>query len=249
MPDSSIIARRRFLAGILSCPLCLAAATPEWNYGDAGPERWPSLDPAFKACGAGDQQSPVDLGDGIRAQLPKIQIDWKKTPLTLMNNGHTIQASVPRGSAVRIGTVSGSLAQFHFHAPSEHAIDGKREAMEVHFVHNEQHDRIIVLAAMLKAGGANAAFSQIMRLAPPRPGAEAAIPDPLDPMELLPAARQSAWRYEGSLTTPPCSQVVDWIIFDQPLSAAEADIDRFTNIFPMNARPLQPIERRYILRG
>lgn len=250
MPDFPRIARRRFLAGLFSCPICVAAAAaPEWNYGDAGPRQWASLNPAFRVCGNGDQQSPVDLHDGIKARIPEVRLNWKKEKLTVWNNHHTIQIAAPEGSFIEIGQEKPNFVQFHFHSPSEHAIAGRRAAMEAHFVHQDKNERIAVLAVLLVPGGRNAAFSAIMNIAPTQPDGKVSTSSPIDPRELLPASLESSWRYEGSLTTPPCSQTVDWIIFDPAVSVAQADIDLFRRIFPMNARPLQPLNRRYLLRS
>jgi len=242
--------RRKFIGGLLACPVCAAAgAAPEWNYGTAGPDKWAKLDPAFGVCGSGDQQSPIDLRDGIKADIPKLEITWKKDRFTVVNNGHTVQLSAANGSAMQVGHEKLDLVQFHFHTPSEHAIAGKRSAMEVHFVHQHKDGHLAVLAALLTVGGRNGAFSAIMKAAPKQKDAKATLEASIDPAELIPASIQSTWRYEGSLTTPPCSQTVDWIIFDQTISVAQADIDAFRAIFPNNARPLQPNARRYLLRS
>lgn len=244
------IHRRSFVAALLSCPACIAAAAgPEWNYTSAGPARWASLDPKFAVCGTGDQQSPVDLRDGIKADLPPFRLNWKKEAFQLRNNGHTIQADVPAGSTLGIGSLEFTLLQFHFHSPSEHAIAGKRSAMEGHFVHRHSDDHLAVVAALIVPGGSNAAFSAIMQAAPAKSGATAAVSPPIDPRDLLPGNLAATWRYEGSLTTPPCSQIVDWIVCNETVAVPQNAIDRFRRIYPMNARPLQPLDRRYLLRS
>jgi hypothetical protein len=142
---SSIVGTRRsFLAGLFSCPVCLAAS-PEWNYGDKGPEQWSKLDPAFAVCGAGDQQSPVDLHDGIKARLPSLRLNWKPAQSTVWNNHHTIQVNVPEGSSLQVESATWKLAQFHFHSPGEHTVSGKSSAMEIHFVHQQPGGNITVL--------------------------------------------------------------------------------------------------------
>jgi carbonic anhydrase len=240
--------RRDFLLASLFSPLA-GAATADWNYTNAGPARWGELDGGFKLCSTGDQQSPVDLHDGIHAQLPPVHLDWKTAKCTISNNGHTIQVGAPEGSFVEVGSMKAPLTQLHFHAPSEHAVAGNRAPMEVHFVHQGSDGGITVLAVLLAAGGQNAEFSAIIGAAPKEANGKVSSESAIDPSKLLPADRSRTWRYRGSLTTPPCSQNVDWIIFEQPLSVAQADIDRFRSIFPLDARPLQPLNRRFLLQG
>lgn len=243
------LSRRAFFTGLIACPICASAATPEWNYTTEGPQKWPSLAPEFQVCGTGDQESPIDLRGGIDAKLPPIQTNWKKAQQTILNNGHTIQVVVAAGNTTTIGGVIWPMTQFHFHLPSEHAVDGKRTAMELHYVHQQPDGKIAVLAVIITAGARNEQFAAIMAAAPQTTDKRVPSPSPIDPAALLPANRTSTWRYEGSLTTPPCSQNVDWIIFTQNITADAADIERFRKLFPMDARPLQPLNRRYILRG
>ncbi|HEY1448556.1 MAG TPA: carbonic anhydrase family protein [Caulobacteraceae bacterium] len=245
------LARRHLLLGLAACPICAGAARsaegPHWNYGDEGPEKWASLDPANSVCSAGDQQSPVDLHDGVRVQLPAISPNWRSDPLKVTNNGHTLQLNTDPGSNTAIGDGRAELVQFHFHTPSEHAVEGRRSAMEAHFVH-KLGDGLAVLGVLLSAGPANSAFHAIMAAAPAKTG-EAGAAQAFDPRTLLPRDLGAAWRYEGSLTTPPCSQTVAWVVFEESVTVAQADIDAFKAIFPMNARPLQPLNRRFLLRG
>ncbi len=247
--------RRIFIASLLGCPVCPAFAqavkgnqTPHWDYGSEGPPKWGGLDRAFSICATGDQQSPVDLRDGIPAQIPPVRLDWKSGKFTVENNGHTIEAKVPPGSSVTIGADRFNLTQFHFHSPSEHAISGKRSAMEAHFVHTHDDGRIAVLGTLLEGGGRNEAFSAVMKVAPAKAGEEAPTESAVDPRQMVPGSLDS-WRYEGSLTTPPCSQIVSWVVFARTVPVAKSDIDVFRKIFAMNARPLQPRNRRYLLRG
>lgn len=247
--------RRTFTASLLACPVSPALAqalkaiqTPEWNYDSVGPSKWGNLSPAYNLCATGDQQSPVDLRNGITARVAPVRLDWKSGKFTVQNNSHSIEAKVPSGSSVTIGSERFDLTQFHFHSPSEHAVAAKRSAMEVHFVHVHQDGRIAVLGAFLEAGGHNEAFSAVMKVAPAKAGGEAPTESVVDPRQMVPGSLDS-WRYEGSLTTPPCSQNVSWIIFTRTVSVAQSDIDTFRKIFPVNARPLQQVNRRYLLRG
>jgi carbonic anhydrase len=229
--------------------LCSAEAfAQEWNYRENGPARWGDLDRSFNACGAGDQQSPIDLREGIKADLPKLTIHLPKDRVTVWNNGHTIQVSSPAGASLGLGATAFPLAQFHFHSPSEHAIEGKQAAMEIHFVFSHRDAQLTVVAAMLMPGRRNPAFAEIMAIAPERRDVKSQTAAPIDARQVLPDRLGPTWRYEGSLTTPPCSQTVDWIVFNNHVEVAENDIARFRNIFPMNARPRQPLNRRFLLK-
>ena len=246
--------RRAVLLGLLSCPACAALARaaeagPHWTFEDGhdGPAHWGELDPSFKACGIGIEQSPIDLKDAIRANIAPVRLDWKPQAYAVVNNSHTIQANAKPGSVVQIGRETYELAQFHFHTPSEHAINGARTAMEAHFVHAGPSGRYAVIGAFMKAGKPNAAFAAVMKTAPRHPG-EQALPRPLDIRQMVPA-KSELYRYEGSLTTPPCAEVVSWNIYARPIEVAAADIAAFRAIFPMNARPLQQRHRRFVLLG
>lgn len=243
--------RRRLLAGLLACPVCAAVARaegPHWEYEQhGGAAKWGELDESYKACSLGTEQSPIDLSSAIKANVDPLKLDWKPQAFEIVNNGHTIQANAAPGSTLTIGKDTYNLVQFHFHSPSEHSIGGKRSTMEAHFVNSQPSGRLAVVGVFMKAGRKNTAFAAIMRVAPRSEG-EKALDKPLDPRQLLPASR-ALYRYKGSLTTPPCSEVVDWNIYEQPIEVAAEDIEAFRAIFPMNARPLQPVNRRFLLRG
>ena len=247
-----MVDRRAVLLGLLSCPVCasLARAADEahWSYeGTDGPTQWGELDPGFKACSAGTQQSPIDLKGAIKADFGRLELDWKPQAYAIVNNGHTIQANAKPGSFARVAGDTYALQQFHFHAPSEHAINGTRTAMEVHFVHAGTGGRYAVVGAFMQSGAANAAFGAIMAAAPRKPG-DGALRRPIDPHQLVPA-KSDVYRYAGSLTTPPCSEVVDWNVYAHPIEVAAGDIAAFHALYPMNARPLQALDRRFVLIG
>jgi len=250
--EEAKLRRRDFLKGLLGCPLCAQAAhaeaVPHWEYlGDRGAEKWAELDAAFKVCGAGREQSPIDLKDVIPARIDRLAFDWEPQVFEIANTGHTIQANVAPGSALRSGGERYEFKQFHFHTPSEHALNGVRSAMEVHFLHAHPDGRFAAVGAFLSGGETHAAFAAIMKVAPAQEG-KARLDQPLDPKALLPAGG-ALYRYKGSFTTPPCSEIVEWNVFGAPVTVSEADIGAFRSIFPNNARPLQPANRRFILRG
>ena len=239
------------LAGLALCPICasagFAAEGAHWSYeGATGPGHWGDIDAASKVCSAGSQQSPIDIATSIKAQLPPLKIAWAKNADTIVNNGHTIQLNFEQGSTLTAGKDSYALLQFHFHHPSEHLIGGKSFPMEVHFVHRNFAGNLAVIGALMTAGSTNAAFGKIVATMPAHEGAPVNAAAGIDPNKLLPALR-GYYRYSGSLTTPPCSEVVDWLLLREPIQVAKADIDGFAKLFPMNARPVQKDNRRFVL--
>jgi len=246
--------RRYFLVGLgafSTCPLCtrpVAAADHEhWSYtGETGPEHWGEIDKANFACSAGSQQSPLNISGSVKAMLPPIGVSWNKGSGRLVNNGHTIQVNVPPGSGLSRGGSKYELRQYHFHHPSEHLIEGKRFAMEAHFVHkNIENDDLGVLGVLLVPGAVNAAFAQLATAFPAQADTEVTVVT-IDVNGLLPATL-GYWYYEGSLTTPPCTENVDWMLAMQSLEVAEADIAKFAALYPNNARTVEPSNRRLVL--
>lgn len=244
--------RRGFIAGVVACPICAGLARADqqahWGYeGHGGAAEWGKLDKKFEACAVGSEQSPLDLKDPIAAEVGVLDFDWKPEAFAIFNNGHTVQASVAEKSGVTLDGELYGLKQFHFHTPSEHAIDGKRTEMEAHFVHAHSSGKLLVVGMFMVPGAKHEDFAAIMATAPKAEG-DKPLAKPLDPNSFLPKGRKR-FRYEGSLTTPPCSEVVDWNVFVEPIEVAAADIAAFKALFPMNARPLQASNRRFILKG
>jgi len=240
------------IAGLALCPLCAPrgfAAGPHWTYeGHDGPDKWAELDPANAVCSAGAQQSPIDIQGSIRAQLAPLKMSWAKRADTIVNNGHTIQVNFAEGSTLSAPGGSYKLLQFHFHRPSEHLIGGKSFPMEVHFVHANPTDGLAVVGVLMASGKANATFNKIVSTMPESEGPPVRADAAIDPNGFLPA-KVSYYRYSGSLTTPPCSETVDWLLLTDPIQVADADIARFAKLYPMNARPVQKTSRRFVLRS
>jgi len=239
------------LAGLALCPLCaktgFAAEGAGWSYeGANGPEHWGDLDAASKVCSAGAQQSPIDIRDAIKARLPRLKIKWAKAADTIVNNGHTIQLNMAPGSTMTINKDVYTLVQFHFHHPSEHTIAGQSSPMEVHFVHRNAGGALAVVGAMMIVGRPNAMFNRIVTTMPQKAGEPVKAAPKIDANLLLPPQR-SYYRYEGSLTTPPCSESVAWLLLHQPVHVGKNDIEAFAKLFPMNARPVQKDNRRFVL--
>lgn len=238
------------LAAMALCPICspagFAAEGAHWSYeGEHGPAHWGDVDAASKVCSVGAQQSPIDIQSSIKSQLPPLQIGWTKKPDMIVNNGHTIQVNVDPGNMLTVGASKYELLQFHFHHPSEHLIAGKAYPMEVHFVHKDAAGNLAVIGVMMTAGQANPAFKAIAAAMPGAAGKPVKMAA-VNMGQLLPA-RRGYFRYAGSLTTPPCAEVVNWLVLREPIQVARADIDAFAKLFPMNARPAQKDNRRFVL--
>ncbi len=240
------------LAGLALCPLCmpggLRADDGTWSYeGERGPAKWGEIDAASKTCSIGTEQSPIDITDSIGANLPRLRFRWTRPATTIENNGHTIQLNFSEGSTLQSGSNVYALLQLHFHHPSEHLIGGKSFPMEAHFVHRNREGNLAVVGVLMTGGGTNAAFSKIVATMPKEKGSAPAQAS-IDIRKLLPA-RQSYYRYSGSLTTPPCSEVVDWHLLTTPIAVADADIAAFAKLYPRNARPVLGRNRRFVLRS
>ncbi len=195
----------------------------------------------------GGEQSPIDLTGAVRAEIEPPTVSWPASGIQCRQQRAHDPGERPARRLRHVGGRRYELQQFHFHTPSEHTLDGKRAAMEAHFVHVGEDGNLMVIGVFLEAGGqdANPAFSSLIAAAPKGEG-EAVLNAAIDPASLLPTARHF-FRYEGSLTTPPCSEVVEWNVFAAPVAVAQSDIERFKEPFPMNARPLQPVHRRILL--
>lgn len=257
--------RRKFLrnaAAACLCPVCASlvpsavqaaeehGAAPHWSYeeGHGGPQEWGKLAPEYQACSIGKEQSPIDLTKSIPATLGDPVVTWSTAmPVTVVNNGHTIQVNCPPGSTLVLDGETYELLQFHFHHPSEHTIDGKGAAMEVHFVHKAASGSLAVLGVMIESGAANPTMETIWRVMPRKAGESVALEPKISPAAMLPSD-VTTFRYAGSLTTPPCSEVVSWVVYQQGITASDQQIAAFADLFPMNARPVQPLNRRKLLK-
>lgn len=219
-----------------------------WEYdGEAGPDNWGHLKPSYASCAIGVQQSPIDIDGTISSGLQSAKYSYRAASAEVVNNGHTIQANLD-GGKVRVEGKDYKLLQFHFHHPSEHTVDGKHYRMEVHFVHASADGGLAVLGAFIEEGNHNPAFQKILDTMPgSKKEAANKMRGLFEPASLLPASR-SMYRYYGSLTTPPCSEKVVWSVYKQPVYASAKQIRAYADLYPQTNRPVQPVNRRYILR-
>lgn len=226
-------------------------AAHHWGYeGEAGPEHWGGLEGEFATCGLGHVQSPIDIhADAAKpsGDLAPIEFHYQPAPLTVVDNGHTIQVSYAPGSYIVAGGHRYELVQFHFHKPSEEALDGKRFAMVAHLVHKDAGGKLAVVAVLLGAGHENPVIQSIWKAIPTEHGKPVtAAGAQVDVAGLLPADH-AYYTFTGSLTTPPCSEGVTWFVLRTPSSVSDDEVAAFGAHYPMNARPLQPVNGREIL--
>ena len=213
-----------------------------WEYeGAMGPENWGK---EFPTCGKGRSQAPLNIKGPFEKVRFSVAPDYKQGQLKIVNNGHTIQVNVPVGSKIRIDGRAYDLLQFHFHRPSEEHLDGKPAAMVVHFVHKNLEGELAVLAVMLREGNENPGIKTLWTHAPPKEGPEV-VPDGVmfNPANLLPR-EMDFFHYDGSLTTPPCTEKVKFFILKSQVNISKEQVSDFP--FKMNARPIQPPNGRPI---
>ncbi|MGK7912306.1 MAG: carbonic anhydrase [Synechococcus sp.] len=224
---------------------------PRWTYeGASGPEHWGELTEAFSTCATGTQQSPIDLHAAIDAELTELEFHYTSTPLHIVNSGRTIQINSEPGSTLTLNGQIYDLLQFHFHNPSEHTVNSRRYPMEAHFVHQNADTGELAVVAILFAIGNNdnASLKPIWNNIPLNTGQGTDAEEiEVNVAEFLPDTVQENYRYVGSLTTPPCSESINWIVMKQPMMVSPQQVERFAGIVGNNARPIQPLGRRLVL--
>jgi carbonic anhydrase len=253
-----------------SGPVAVPAASPapppessrpvEWAYhGAASPEHWAALSPAYAACAHDGTQSPIDLADvALSRGVEDIRMDYRTSGLRIahhqhvtdiLDDGHTIQVTVDEGSRLSTPSDIYDLKQFHFHTPAEHSVDGRVPPMEIHFVHRSESGRFAVLAALVDVGEPNPNLARLIEHLPDGRGESVHRPEvTIDPGVHF-TSMTSAYTYQGSFTTPPCTEEVEWIVMGTPLPASRDQIAAFAEKLDGNARPIQELgERRIELR-
>ena len=223
-----------------------AGKETHWSYeGAGGPEHWGQLRADFSQCSNGKRQSPIDIRDGIAVDLEPIAFDYKPTGFSVIDNGHTVQVNVAPGNAIRILGRRYELLQFHFHRPSEERINGRQFDMVVHLVHKDSEGRLAVVAVLLDRGSTHPLIQTVWANLPLEKMELLPAQVQIDPSQLLPESRLY-YTYMGSLTTPPCSEGVLWMVLKSPVQASTQQINIFSRLYPMNARPVQPLQGRLI---
>jgi carbonic anhydrase len=229
--------------------LAAAQTTAHWEYaGKTGPLVWGKLDPDYKACSQGHEQSPIDLrGARLNKALKPIEFHYIAGSVTEVNNGHTIQVDVKPGSYIVAGGVRYDLTQFHFHHPGEEALKGELPDMDIHLVHKSADGKLAVIAVRLieDQNKPNAVLATLWQNLPKTAGATENVAEMVNPGGLLPADR-GYWTYMGSLTTPPCTEGVRWFVFEQELSLSRDQLRAFGTLYKINSRTLQDTHGRRI---
>jgi carbonic anhydrase len=226
------------------------AAAPKhgtvWSYeGETGPANWSRINADWAKCGTGNRQSPIDLRDGIKVNLEQISFDYHPTSFSEVNNGHTIQVTVGGGNFITIGNTAYELQEFHFHRPSEEKINGKGTEMVIHLVHRSAEGKVAIIAVLLERGQPHRLMQTIWDNLPLEKQETVSPAIVLDPTDALPE-RRDYFTYMGSLTEPPCTEGVLWMVFKQPMQASPAQMALFSRLYPLNARPLQATAGRMI---
>lgn len=234
------------LAFLLGSVAQANAPGPHWRYtGPHGAAHWAQLEPSFETCSQGQRQSPINIQPTVKESLPALAFAYSPIALNLTNNRHTVQVQAPLGSQLSVGGKSYSLVQLHFHTPSENTIQGRRYPMEVHWVHESAAGELAVVALMVQAGRHHAAFDPIFAHLP-RPDEKITVESQsLDLAALLPS-RRGYYAFDGSLTTPPCTEGVRWMVLQQPVQLSAKQIQAFRRLFPLNARPVQARHERTV---
>ncbi len=239
-------------AVVLPPERALAQWKTPWDYeGARGAENWSELDPAYAACSTGKEQSPIDIRNTEKSELPALRFEYKSGPLKyLINNGYTIRVNYHdapgTGNVLIVGGEHYRLIQFHFHRPSEEYVNGKPYDMVLHLMHRTDDGKVAGVAVFLRAGSANHTIEQIWKYMPKRKSKEEEIAGTeINPAALLPH-NLGYYVYMGSVTAPPCTEGVTWFVVKAPVDISPEQIDAFAKLYPHDVRPVQPLNGRVV---
>ncbi len=219
-----------------------------WGYtGHEGPEHWGELSEEYRMCAQGMNQSPIDIVASVHGDLAPIDFGYTAAPTEILNNGHTVQVNVAKGSTITLDGETYALLQFHFHTPSENHIAGKEFPLEAHFVHANAEGHLAVVGVMFEAGAENAELKKLWADMPMEADVHHTLhADAADVLALLPEKREY-YRFNGSLTTPPCTEGVKWMVLKQPLTISKAQVEKFMHaVHGPDNRPVQPLNARVV---
>jgi len=231
---------------LLSSITLVASDKTSWGYtGLEAPANWGDLSDDYARCKIGKNQSPINIQSTTAAKLVDIKFNYQPTPIDVVNNGHTIQVNYAKGSMLTLGGKHYQLLQFHFHSPSEHQVNGKPYDMVAHLVHQAADGQLGVIGILMKVGKANPVIASIWNHMPINTGDHNKVDATLNVSDLLPATHRY-YSYSGSLTTPPCSEGVNWMVMQNPVEVSVEQVAAFTSIFAESVRPIQPANDRLI---
>lgn len=242
-------ARRREEEKAAAAAAILAAAPKhgtQWAYeGELGPANWSKINVDWARCGSGNRQSPIDIRDGIKVNLEQIGFDYHPSSFSEINNGHTIDVTVGGGNFITVGNETYELQSFHFHRPSEEKVNGRGTEMVMHMVHKSAEGKIAIISVLLERGQPHKLMQTIWDNLPLEKNQAVAPAIVIDPNDALPEQREY-YTYMGSLTEPPCTEGVLWMVFKQPKQASPAQMALFSRLYPLNARPVQSSAGRMV---
>jgi carbonic anhydrase len=234
--------RRSVVAVVLLCWLLVvsrAVAAQTFGYlGTGGPAFWGGLSPEWSVCGSGHRQSPVDFSRGYPSEQSRLAIDYGPTTGEVFNNGHTIEVETEGHDTLTLDGVAYNLVQFHFHSGSEHRVAGVGFDMELHLVHANAARQNAVVAVLLNRGTGSGPLLPIFSHLPTDVNVKHELDAPFNPKTFLPRS-MAHFRYAGSLTTPPCTEGVQWIVMREPMTVSSEDMAQFNERIHFNARPVQ----------
>lgn len=217
-----------------------------WSYqGEGGPLNWGKLNPANAKCDSGERQSPIDIRDGIKVDLDPIVFDYKASRFSVLDNGHTIQVNIGAGNYISVLGHNYELVQFHFHKPSEERVNGKSFEMVAHLVHKDTDGNLAVVAVLIERGKAHSLVQHVWNNLPLEKNEPVQALSTMDMNDILPVKRDY-FTYMGSLTTPPCTEGVLWLVMKEPIEISPDQLAIFSRLYPMNARPIQKNSGRLI---
>lgn len=238
-------------AGVLCAGTALANGHgAHWGYtGSDAPQYWGDLAGDYELCKTGHNQSPVNIADTIEASLNPIVFHYQESNLDMVDNGHTVQTNYVPGSSIVLNGHEYNLLQFHFHSPSENAVKGDLFPMEAHLVHSDKDGNLAVVAVLFKEGAPNPVLDKLWPYMPEKVGQTVKMDDVKFNIDNLLPADRDYYYFNGSLTTPPCTQGVAWMVLKNPVTASKAQIARFHDVIGVNNnRPLQPLNARPVLQ-
>jgi carbonic anhydrase len=219
-----------------------------WGYsGEGAPQNWGKLEKEFAACASGKAQSPIDVAAAVTSELKPLAFEYRGGTAEILNNGHTVQVNYQPGSTLMADGRRFELKQFHFHAPSENTFNGRHFPLEGHLVHADKDGKLAVVAVMFSEGAANPMLTALWKAMPAKEGDKRALTAKRNALEMLPPERDY-YQFSGSLTTPPCSEGVLWLVIKKPVTASKAQLEEFSETVGFaNNRPVQPLNQRQVL--
>ncbi|MHC8290080.1 carbonic anhydrase [Pseudomonas sp. XS1P51] len=236
------------ISGLCATAWATTGQPAAWSYNaPTGPENWSELNSEYELCSSGKAQSPIDIRDALKVELTPLAFTYQPSTVAVLNNGHTVQVSAADAGSITLASGDYTFVQMHFHTPGEEKIKGRTYPLNAHLVHRNTGGELAVVALLFEEGAHNPVLEPILAAMPKEAGGVATL-DTLNVADLLPTTR-SYYSYTGSLTTPPCAEGVRWHVLSTVVQLSPAQLQAFQALYPMNARPIQPLNGRSIQVG